>query len=98
VIFGEGGVVREVWHKSWDRIPTATRKFNNNAGTTVATAAHVGDFEESYYENQLSYKITTDSVFYNGYGYDTLTYQTVRTAAGVPTSIIRKRTTYTGCN
>lgn len=69
----------------------------NNAGTARPQQAHAGDRLSYYINNTLYATEIIDSVYYNSYGYDTLSYGHTVSSGNVLMSFNTRRKSYTGC-
>jgi len=88
------GTPRERWEI---RQTIAYQYTYGQAASVHSSASHVGDRMAYYTNGNLQFTETTDSVYYNEYGYDTLSYVGRKDATGIFTGISTVRKTYTGC-
>jgi hypothetical protein len=88
------GEVKEKW-KVMQTV--ALQYVYNHPGNAKSSVAHMGDKLSYYSNNALQFTETTDSVYYNQYGYDTLSYAGRKDPSGVFLGISKWRKSYTGC-
>lgn len=88
------GTTREKWEIRQTVVYQYTYK---QVANVHPSANHVGDQMVYYTNGNLQFTETTDSAYYNEYGYDTLSYAGRKDASGAFTGISTVRKTYTGC-